>query len=105
EVRERDPVERAAHMTCVLVGGGPTGVELAGAFVELIHHVLRKDYPMLDMKQARVVLVEASDRILSSFPASLQRKAARRLERMGVEVKLRAAVAAVDDEGVTFSDG
>jgi len=85
-VVERDPVRRAALLTLVIVGGGPTGVELAGAFAELIRHVLRKDYPMLDVAQARVLLVEAGDRILASFPERLQRSARKRLEKMGVEV-------------------
>src|SRR6185503_1470326 len=104
-VSERDPARRAALLTFVIVGGGPTGVELAGAFAELIRHVLHKDYPMLDVAQARVLLVEASDRILASFPEGLQRSARRRLDRMGVEVKLRTAVASVDDGEVTFKDG
>src|SRR6266496_4112705 len=65
-VRDPDEQKRAALLTFVIVGGGPTGVELAGAFAELIRHVLRKDYPMLDVAQARVLLVEASDRILAS---------------------------------------
>src|SRR6185436_8085782 len=92
-------------LTLVIVGGGPTGVELAGAFAELIRHVLRRDYPMLDIAEARVLLVEASDRILTSFPEWLQKKARKRLENMGVEIKLRTAVAAVDDGVVTFKDG
>jgi NADH dehydrogenase len=104
-VIERDPARRAALLTLVIVGGGPTGVELSGAFAELIRHVLRKDYPMLDVAQARVLLIEASDRILASFPERLQRSARKRLEKMGVEVKLRTAVAAVDGDTVTFKDG
>src|SRR6185503_1939500 len=104
-VSERDPARRAALLTFVIVGGGPTGVELAGAFAELIRHVLRKDYPMLDIAEARVVLVEATDRVLASFPQSLQRSARRRLERMGVEVRLKTAVAAVDGDAITFKDG
>jgi NADH dehydrogenase len=104
-VSERDPARRAALLTFVIVGGGPTGVELAGAFVELIRHVLRKDYPMLDVAQARVVLVEAGERILASFPASLQRNALRRLKKMGVELRLQTAVADVRDGEVRFKDG
>jgi NADH dehydrogenase len=104
-VNEPDPARRAALLTFVIVGGGPTGVELAGAFAELIRHVLRKDYPMLDISQARVLLVEASDRILASFPERLQRSARKRLEKMGVEVKLRTAVAAVEAAHVRFKDG
>lgn len=104
-VREPDQAKRAALLTFVIVGGGPTGVELAGAFAELIQHVLRKDYPMLDVSAARVILVEAGERILASFPASLQRKALRRLRKMGVEVRFGAAVASADADGVTFKDG
>jgi NADH dehydrogenase len=104
-VIEPDPARRAALLTFVIVGGGPTGVELAGAFAELIRHVLRKDYPMLDISEARVLLVEAGERILISFPERLQRSARKRLENMGVEVKLRTAVAAVDGERVSFKDG
>jgi NADH dehydrogenase len=104
-MREPDPERRAALMTFVIVGGGPTGVELAGAFAELIRHVLRKDYPALDIGQARVVLVEAQDRVLATFPESLQRKALRRLTQMGVEVRLNTAVAAVDADQVLFKDG
>lgn len=78
---ERDPARRAALLTFAVVGGGPTGVELAGAFVELIRHVMRKDYPMLDVHQAHVALIEATDRVLATFPESLQRAAADRLRR------------------------
>jgi NADH dehydrogenase len=103
--RENDPARRAALLTLVIVGGGPTGVELAGAFAELIRHVLRKDYPMLDVAQARVLLIEAGPRILATFPASLQRKALKRLEQIGVEVRLNTAVASVEGEHVAFKDG
>jgi NADH dehydrogenase len=104
-VREPDAQQRRALLTFVIVGGGPTGVELAGAFAELIRHVLRKDYPMLDVAQARVLLVEATDRVLASFPPSLQRSAVRRLERMGVEVRLNSAVATVEGARVVFKEG
>ncbi len=104
-VREPDEQKRAALLTFVIVGGGPTGVELAGAFAELIRHVLRKDYPMLDVGQARVILVEAGDRVLASFPPKLQRRALQRLRKMGVEVRFGAAVAMADDTTVTFKDG
>lgn len=104
-VTEPDPARRAALLTFVVVGGGPTGVELAGAFAELIRHVLRKDYPMLDVSQARVVLVEAADRVLASFPQGLQRSASKRLKKMGVDVLLNTAVATVDADAVHFKNG
>lgn len=100
-----DSARRAALMTLVIIGGGPTGVELAGAFVELVRHVLRRDYPMLDVSQARVVLVEASSHVLSVFPENLQQDALHRLQNMGVEVKLNSVVANVDGQHVQFKDG
>lgn len=102
---ESDPNRRAALLTFAVVGGGPTGVELAGAFTELIRHVIRHDYPMLDVQQARVVLIEATGHILTSFPESLQRAALQRLQRMGVEVRLNAPVADADPHGLNFRDG
>jgi NADH dehydrogenase len=104
-VAETDPVRRAALLTFVVVGGGPTGVELAGAFIELIRHVMRKDYPMLDVRQAHVVLVEATDRVLATFPESLQRAALDRLRRMGVDVRLNAPVADARPGALVFRDG
>ncbi|MBO9325913.1 MAG: NAD(P)/FAD-dependent oxidoreductase [Roseiflexus sp.] len=104
-VAETDPVRRAALLTFVVVGGGPTGVELAGAFIELIRHVMRKDYPMLDVCQAHVVLVEATDRVLATFPESLQRAALDRLRRMGVDVRLNAPVADARPGALVFRDG
>jgi NADH dehydrogenase len=104
-VHEHDAQRRRDLMTFVLIGGGPTGVELAGALSELIQHVLNKDYPMLDLKEARVILVEANDRILVTFPESLQRSAMKKLERMGVQMRLLSPVQSVDDGRVTFNDG
>jgi NADH dehydrogenase len=104
-VAETDPARRAALLTFVVVGGGPTGVELAGAFIELIRHVMRKDYPVLDVRQAHVVLVEATDRVLATFPESLQRAALDRLRRMGVDVRLSAPVADTRPGVLVFKDG
>lgn len=104
-VREPDPGRRAALLTFVIVGGGPTGVELAGAFSELIRHVLRKDYPMLNVAQARVILAESGNEILASFPITLQRKALQRLRKIGVEVRFGAKVVSAADDRVTFHDG
>ncbi len=104
-VSEQNPDIRRRLLTLVIVGGGPTGVELAGAFIELIRHVLVRDYPMLDISEARVVLVEASDRVLTVFPEGLRQSALHRLQEMGVEVRLKTQVAAVDATSVTFADG
>jgi NADH dehydrogenase len=104
-VREKDPARRAAMLTFVIVGGGPTGVELSGAFAELFREVLRKDYPMLDISEAHLVLVEASPTLLAPFPPELRQEAMRQLERMGVEVKLNMPLASVENGIVTFKDG
>ena len=102
---ESDVAKRQAMMTFVIVGGGPTGVELSGAFTELINHVLEKDYPALDIKDAKVVLVEASEHILATFPEGLQRKAYRRLQTMGVDLRLKTAVTSAEHGTVVFKDG
>lgn len=104
-VSEIDPQVRRRLMTLVVVGGGPTGVELAGAFAELVNHVLVHDYPMLDISEARVVLVEASGTVLASFPPNLQAEALARLRRMGVEVRLNQALASAEQDLVSFADG
>jgi NADH dehydrogenase len=103
--REQDPIRRAALLTFVVIGGGPTGVELSGAFAELIQHVMRKDYPNLDIGQARVILIEAMPTILGTFPPRLQQSALKRLHKMGVETMLGAAVASTNDGVVTLKDG
>ena len=104
-VNEPDPQRQRALLTFAIVGGGPTGVELAGAMAELIHQVLRKDYPTLDTDRARVVLVEATDRILTAFPDRLQRSALRRLAKLRVKVMRNAAVDSVAEGVVTFKNG
>jgi NADH dehydrogenase len=102
---ERDPDRRRQLMTVVIVGGGPTGVELAGALAELRRHVLPRDYPDLDLASAHVVLLEATERILASMPAALQAKAQDKLRTLGVEIRLRAPVASADEGGVTLRSG
>ncbi len=104
-VNEYNPERRKALMTFVIVGGGPTGVELAGAFVELIRHVLHHDYPMLNVAEAQVLLVEGLDHVLAAFPDKLRREAEQRLRTMGVDVRLNTLVTSVDDDLVTFKDG
>ena len=91
--------------TTVVVGGGPTGVELAGALAELRRHGLARDYPDLDLSGARIHLLEASDRLLPGFPQRSQENAREKLFQMGVEVRLQAIVADADERGVTLKSG
>ncbi len=97
---EDDPARQAALLTFVLVGGGPTGVEMAGALAELSRVTMRRDFRRIDPSQARIVLVEAGPRILPTFAESLADSARRRLERMGVEIRTGKPVDLVDAEGV-----
>ncbi|MBU6399533.1 MAG: NAD(P)/FAD-dependent oxidoreductase [Verrucomicrobia bacterium] len=90
-----DPVQRSCLMTIVIVGGGPTGVELAGAFAELARHVLRRDFRRIDPRQARVVLIEAGPRLLRQLPPRLAAKAAARLSALGVEIHANTHVETV----------
>jgi len=103
--REENTAKRKALLTFVMIGGGPTGVELAGAFAELIRHVMRHDYPMLDLSEARTILVEATDKVLAPFHPSLQKIAISKLERLGVEVMTSMPVKSVVDGTITFGDG
>jgi NADH dehydrogenase len=93
--------ERRAWITFVIVGGGPTGVELAGALAELARFTLSKDFKTIDTRETRIVLVEAMDRILPPYPPSLSRRAAEALVRLGVTVATRTSLAAVDEKGAT----
>lgn len=103
--REEDPQRRAALMTFVIVGGGPTGVELAGTIAELAHHTLRDEFRSIDPRTTRVVLIEAGSRILPGFLPELSAYARTALERLGVEVSLGQAVTACTAEGATFAGG
>jgi NADH dehydrogenase len=106
EAADRDPAEiERGGLTFVVVGGGPTGVETAGALAELFAMVFRKDYPGLDVGRARVVLVEMQDHLLHPFKAPSRRHALDTLRSRGVEVRLGAKVASVDDGAVTLADG
>jgi NADH dehydrogenase len=84
--RDADLGRRRRHLTFVLVGGGPTGVEMAGAVAELAHHTLRKDFRSIEPSAARILLVEGHDRVLPPFPPKLSHRAELSLRRMGVEV-------------------
>lgn len=103
--RENDPEKRRALMTFVIVGGGPTGVEFAGALEELIRHELSRDYPELDMKESRILLLEAKDALLPPVPRELQLYSRKRLEGMGVEVFLNTQVSGAEDGSVLLADG
>ena len=100
-----DPERRRSMLTFAIVGGGPTGVEMAGALSELIRHVLRKDYPNLDLGEVRVILLEAGDALLGTFDPALREAARRSLERKGVEVMLGARVADVTDHSIRLAGG
>lgn len=100
-----DPVLRTELTTIAVVGGGPTGVELAGAFAELTRTVLARDFRRIDPTQARVVLVEAGARILGHLPPELSREAQRQLEALGVEVRLQAPVRDLRPRAIHFADG
>src|SRR5688572_5660439 len=100
---EPDPARREAAMTIVVVGGGPTGVELAGAFAELTRTVLRKDFDKIDPTRSKVILIEGSDHLLSPFPPKLRESAKRQLEKLGVQVRLNKRVEEVRDGELVVS--
>jgi len=100
-----DAARRTALLTFIVIGGGPTGVELAGAIAELAHKALARDFRHIDPQQARIVLLEAGPRLLASFPDRLAARALRDLESLGVEVRLDTAVESVDEEGVVAGGG
>jgi NADH:quinone reductase (non-electrogenic) len=97
---ESDPDERRRWLTFVVVGGGPTGVEVAGQLVELSRRALRRDFRHIDPAKARIVLIDSNPEILRSFPESLRRRAARDLRNMGVEIRVGAKVTGVDPQGI-----
>jgi NADH:ubiquinone reductase (H+-translocating) len=102
--RETDEARRAALLTFVIVGGGPTGVELAGGIAELAHQNLPREFRHIDTRKTRVVLIEAGPRILPSFTPDLSAYAHASLERLGVEIRLGQAVRDCSAEGVVFGD-
>jgi NADH dehydrogenase len=99
-----NPAAIVRLLTIAIVGGGPTGVELAGAVVELARRALARDFRAIDPRQTRVLLVEAGPRLLANFPESLSRYTARALSRLGVEVRLGQAVTHCDAEGVRIGE-
>lgn len=100
--RETDPARQQELLTFVLIGGGPTGVELAGTLAEISRQTLRHEFRTIDPAQARVVLVEAGPTILPAFPESLRKAARRSLERLRVDVREGTRVTGVDARGVTL---
>lgn len=98
----KDEAARDALLTFVVVGGGPTGVELAGALAELRRFSLARDFDRIDPQQARIILVEGGPRLLATFQERLGRSAQRELERLGVEVRTAARVTGLDQQGVTI---
>jgi NADH dehydrogenase len=103
--RTEDPAARAALMTFVVVGGGPTGVELAGAVGEIAHHTLRRNFRSIRPGNSRILLVEGLDRVLTSYPPKLSRKATRSLEKLGVTVRTHTLVTDVRPDRVTLRSG
>jgi NADH:quinone reductase (non-electrogenic) len=101
--READEERRGEWMTFVVVGAGPTGVELAGALGEIATDTLRRDFRSIDPATARILLVEATDRILPTYPAGRSRSARKQLERLGVTVRTRTMVVGIDEHAVTVA--
>jgi NADH dehydrogenase len=103
--RETDPARRRALLTFVVVGAGPTGVELAGTIAELARHTLRRDFRSIDPASAVILLLEGTDRVLPPYPPKLSAKAALALARLGVQVRTNALVTDIHPERVTVRSG
>jgi len=102
--RELDPERRTALMTFAIVGGGPTGVELAGALAEIARRTLSHEFANIDPAKARIVLLEGLPRVLTAYPDALSEKARRSLVELGVEVRVNARVSAIDAEGLSVGE-
>jgi len=100
--RESDPAHRAAWLTFVVVGGGPTGVELAGALREIALETMARDFRRADPRQTRVILVEGEPRLLPTFPQHLSERAQQMLESSGVDVRTARRITAIDESGVSI---
>jgi NADH dehydrogenase len=102
--RETDPARRQAWLTFVIIGGGPTGVELAGSLSEMAHRVLPRDFRHIDTHDARIVLIEGMPRVLPAYSEKLSARALRTLERLKIQVRLGGRVTAVDAQGVQVGE-
>ena len=102
--RETNATEQRKHLTFVVIGGGPTGVELAGAIAELATYVLARDFRAIKSDATRVVLIEGGPRVLAAFDPELSERAARALHQMGVEVRTNTRVTAIDEQGVAVGN-
>ncbi len=105
ELAEQRPQDANRLLTFVVVGAGPTGVELAGALVEIAVDSMADEFDVVDPSSARVILLEGTDAVLPPYPDRLRHSARRQLEEMGVEVRTSALVTGIDSEGVTLSSG
>ena len=103
--RETDPVKRRAWLTFVIVGGGPTGVELAGALAELAHTTLKEDFRSIDPAEAQILLLEGVDRVLPPYPPELSAKAEKSLTELGVTVRTQTLVTDIADDRLTLKHG
>ncbi len=102
--RETDPARRRTLLTFVIVGGGPTGVELAGAIAEIARHTMSRDFRTFDPRDTRVILIEGGDRVLGTYPPDLSARAQRSLERLGVEVRTNCIATEITPEHVKVGD-
>ncbi len=103
--KETDPEKKAALLTFAIVGGGPAGVEMAGAIAEISRNTLRHDFRNIDPSQARIILIEGSDRVLPVYPENLSIRAAKRLQKLGVEVICGHMVKKIRNDRIELDDG
>ena len=102
--KTNDEAARKAAMTFVIIGGGPTGVEMAGAIAEISRHTLAKDFRHIDPSRARVILIEGESRLLSAFPEDLSKSAQKQLTHLGVDVRTGVRATNLNEDGVQLGD-